>query len=120
MLSTGFAARPQPSATAWVCGKSFCYTTESALEWSCHPYQDDGTGRSTQSKAVDRGVAQPGRAPGSGPGGRRFESSLPDHSLVDDGWLLAHAVDLFSISIIQPIVPIFVPTGVLNTGSFVV
>jgi hypothetical protein len=27
-----------------------------------------------------RGVAQPGRAPGSGPGGRRFESSLPDHS----------------------------------------
>src|SRR3984957_17703073 len=25
-----------------------------------------------------RGVAQPGRAPGSGPGGRRFESSLPD------------------------------------------
>ena len=26
-----------------------------------------------------RGVAQPGRAPGSGPGGRRFESSRPDH-----------------------------------------
>jgi hypothetical protein len=26
-----------------------------------------------------RGVAQPGRAPGSGPGGRRFKSSLPDH-----------------------------------------
>src|SRR5579859_4997237 len=25
-----------------------------------------------------RGVAQPGRAPGSGPGGRRFKSSLPD------------------------------------------
>ena len=24
-------------------------------------------------------MAQPGRAPGSGPGGRRFESSLPDH-----------------------------------------
>src|SRR3984885_4842855 len=79
MLSTGFAARPQPSATAWVCSKSFCYTNGSALESSCHPYQDDGTGRSTQSKSVDRGVAQPGRAPGSGPGGRRFESSLPDH-----------------------------------------
>jgi hypothetical protein len=79
MLSTGFAACPQPSATAWVCGKSFCYTNRSALEWSCHPYQDDGTGRPTQSKSVDRGVAQPGRAPGSGPGGRRFESSLPDH-----------------------------------------
>src|SRR6266536_1879279 len=27
---------------------------------------------------VRRGVAQPGRAPGSGPGGRRFKSSLPD------------------------------------------
>src|SRR6202011_4241936 len=25
-----------------------------------------------------RGVAQPGRAPGSGPGGRRFKSSRPD------------------------------------------
>ena len=33
--------------------------------------------RSQQS----RGVAQPGRAPGSGPGGRRFKSSLPDHLL---------------------------------------
>jgi hypothetical protein len=29
---------------------------------------------------VRRGVAQPGRAPGSGPGGRRFKSSLPDQS----------------------------------------
>jgi hypothetical protein len=28
-----------------------------------------------------RGVAQPGRAPGSGPGGRRFKSSLPDQFL---------------------------------------
>ncbi len=28
-----------------------------------------------------RGVAQPGRAPGSGPGGRRFKSSLPDQIL---------------------------------------
>ena len=27
---------------------------------------------------TSRGVAQPGRAPGSGPGGRRFKSSLPD------------------------------------------
>lgn len=27
-----------------------------------------------------RGVAQPGRAPGSGPGGRRFKSSRPDFS----------------------------------------
>ena len=27
-----------------------------------------------------RGVAQPGRAPGSGPGGRWFKSTRPDHS----------------------------------------
>src|SRR5271165_1283214 len=33
-----------------------------------------------------RGVAQPGRAPGSGPGGRRFKSSLPDHSLESIGY----------------------------------
>jgi hypothetical protein len=32
-----------------------------------------------------RGVAQPGRAPGSGPGGRRFKSSLPDHHCLQ--WL---------------------------------
>jgi hypothetical protein len=30
-----------------------------------------------------RGVAQPGRAPGSGPGGRRFKSSLPDQFLIN-------------------------------------
>jgi hypothetical protein len=39
-----------------------------------------------------RGVAQPGRAPGSGPGGRRFKSSLPDHlfqSLTVDFWSAA-------------------------------
>ncbi len=29
---------------------------------------------------IFRGVAQPGRAPGSGPGGRRFKSCLPDQS----------------------------------------
>ena len=29
--------------------------------------------------AISRGVAQPGSAPGLGPGGRRFESFLPDH-----------------------------------------
>ena len=33
---------------------------------------------------VCRGVAQPGRAPGSGPGGRRFKSSLPDQSFQVD------------------------------------
>jgi hypothetical protein len=31
-----------------------------------------------------RGVAQPGRAPGSGPGGRRFKSSLPDQFFQSD------------------------------------
>jgi hypothetical protein len=39
-----------------------------------------------------RGVAQPGRAPGSGPGGRRFKSSLPDHyfqSLTINFWSAA-------------------------------
>ena len=30
-------------------------------------------------KTLSRGVAQSGSAPGLGPGGRRFESSLPDH-----------------------------------------
>src|SRR5260370_4034583 len=36
-----------------------------------------------------RGVAQPGSAPGSGPGGRRFKSSRPDHSfqgVISDSW----------------------------------
>jgi hypothetical protein len=36
---------------------------------------------SAQTVLTCRGVAQPGRAPGSGPGGRRFKSSLPDHCL---------------------------------------
>ena len=31
---------------------------------------------------IIRGVAQPGRAPGSGLGGRRFESSHPDNELL--------------------------------------
>ncbi len=36
--------------------------------------------RSSPRGSASRGVAQPGRAPGSGPGGRRFKSSLPDQS----------------------------------------
>src|SRR5712692_2654669 len=36
--------------------------------------------RGGRHPSVSRGVAQPGRAPGSGPGGRRFKSSLPDQS----------------------------------------
>ena len=31
---------------------------------------------------MDRGIAQPGRAPGLGPGGRVFESLCPDHSFI--------------------------------------
>ena len=39
-----------------------------------------------------RGVAQPGRAPGSGPGGRRFKSSLPDHYFQADTNLFRSSV----------------------------
>ena len=39
-----------------------------------------GRARQDVLRTESRGVAQPGRAPGSGPGGRRFKSSLPDHS----------------------------------------
>ena len=46
-----------------------------------------------------RGVAQPGSAPGLGPGGRRFESSRPDHcfqTLKIHFWFFHHtAVDDF-------------------------
>ena len=41
--------------------------------------------------APGRGVAQPGSAPGSGPGGRRFKSSRPDHSfqeVISDSWFV--------------------------------
>src|SRR5437660_12448891 len=44
-----------------------------------------------------RGVAQPGRAPGSGPGGRRFKSSLPDHLLqvsVPETWVTERSGDI--------------------------
>jgi hypothetical protein len=46
-----------------------------ALEFHGTPYS------STSHRSNIRGVAQSGSAPGSGPGGRRFESSRPDHSL---------------------------------------
>ena len=49
-----------------------CYTVK-RWKWPRH----SGSGRYS---ALCRGVAQPGRAPGSGPGGRRFKSSLPDQS----------------------------------------
>src|SRR5208337_1658769 len=40
--------------------------------------------RGCRRQSERRGVAQPGRAPGSGPGGRRFKSSLPDQSFQYD------------------------------------
>ena len=39
---------------------------------------DRGTTHLRQTSPSDREVAQLGRAPGLGPGGRRFESCLPD------------------------------------------
>ena len=79
-MSTGFAARWQPAAAAPFCYPSVLLHLRQCARAFGHPYQDDGGGRPT-CKSVDRGVAQPGRAPGSGPGGRRFESSLPDQFL---------------------------------------
>src|SRR5215471_7869830 len=46
-----------------------CYNKGPIDRGACRPY----------GAVQRRGVAQPGRAPGSGPGGRRFKSSLPDH-----------------------------------------
>ena len=48
----------------------FCYNSVVAATNSILPVR----------RTSSRGVAQPGRAPGSGPGGRRFKSSLPDQS----------------------------------------
>ena len=64
---------------------------------------------------VSRGVAQPGRAPGSGPGGRRFKSSLPDqyfeaHKL--HFWFFRHtAADDFVDSAVFPVSPIEFQVG---------
>ena len=44
-------------------------------------YFPRGRNLSLAVRLFRRGVAQPGRAPGSGPGGRRFKSSLPDQYL---------------------------------------
>ena len=42
----------------------------------------------------DRGVAQPGRAPASGAGGRRFESGRPDHIIGVVGASIASQADI--------------------------
>src|SRR5204862_5995445 len=51
------------------------------------------------TRVCHRGVAQPGRAPGSGPGGRRVKSSRPDSSIQADtarfGMPPERAVDVF-------------------------
>src|ERR1017187_5153454 len=54
---------------------SFCYTGKAHSRDLTRQAASHGYALSTHV----RGVAQPGRAPGSGPGGRRFKSSLPDH-----------------------------------------
>ena len=61
--------------------QGFCYTDKA-------PFRGEKSARqrpmNTQFATHVRGVAQPGRAPGSGPGGRRFKSSLPDHHILND------------------------------------
>src|ERR1035437_5779262 len=55
--------------------RGFCYTDSSAIKGQKRQAAPPRYASATHV----RGVAQPGRAPGSGPGGRRFKSSLPDH-----------------------------------------
>src|SRR5207248_11310468 len=68
---------------------------------SCHLLYSNEQNRRIfrDSPSARRGVAQPGSAPGSGPGGRRFKSSRPDHSfqeVTSDSWLFSYiAVDNF-------------------------
>src|SRR5271167_2753600 len=58
-----------------------------------------------------RGVAQPGRAPGSGPGGRRFKSSLPDQyfqGVISDPWFFVHSrgddfVDVLTFDVLSSV-----------------
>ena len=46
-------------------------------------YESEGYGfESFRARHIKREVAQLGRAPGLGPGGRRFESCLPDNIAV--------------------------------------
>src|SRR5216684_7992887 len=54
-----------------------CYTFIGIMLWPCVPSAHVVPAIAPVRSC--RGVAQPGRAPGSGPGGRRFKSSLPDH-----------------------------------------
>src|SRR5438132_3787948 len=64
--------RPRPEVH-----RSRCYNCTST-RW----FQDTAAlGFFCKVLPLSRGVAQPGRAPGSGPGGRRFNSSLPDQYL---------------------------------------
>ena len=49
-------------------------------------------------------MAQPGRAPGSGPGGRRFESSLPDQFVRDLNDSVHYKFKEFGVSGRAPII----------------
>src|SRR5437660_8947467 len=75
---------------------------------SCHLLYSNEQNRRIfrDSPSARRGVAQPGRAPGSGPGGRRFKSSLPDQlSLaisIDYGDISAACFRRFSGHSVQP------------------
>ena len=79
--------QPKPSPR----DRWFCYTGRSAFKGKTRQAAPHRYAAATQV----RGVAQPGRAPGSGPGGRRFKSSLPDQEKKRDISDFAHAKSLF-------------------------
>jgi hypothetical protein len=73
------------SAEISVHSRQQCSPREQITELQNAILSEFGSPRSShgdRDPIVSRGVAQPGRAPGSGPGGRRFKSSLPDQSFV--------------------------------------
>ena len=61
--------------------------------------------------SLSRGVAQPGRAPGSGPGGRRFKSSLPDQSFQVHKRYFWFPVDSDGVEIVDGACIVHVQTG---------
>ena len=66
-----------------------------------------------------RGVAQPGRAPGSGPGGRWFESTRPDQLIVAKSSYLPHksADHRLSAQGVQRVMQIGVMCAAGNTNA---
>ena len=61
------------------CGKSWRKSGSSSTSTDGDPDSDMGC-RTGIMRSFGRGVAQPGSAPAWGAGGRKFESSRPDHS----------------------------------------